>query len=113
MVRPSGPSILRAAVASPPGVARGRPMAPRDRNSIRKLLYSRPNTNFRHHWLPARMEGSVGSIPATHQSTAANHGMSLSSPAAKLPAACYHKTKDRCGGLLRGSVALLAQLSQA
>ena len=36
-VRPSGPSVVRPAAESAPGVARTRPMAPRDRESIRKV----------------------------------------------------------------------------
>ena len=38
--RPSGPSALRPAVGSAPGAARTRPMAPRDRGSIRKVAVS-------------------------------------------------------------------------
>ena len=34
---PSDPSALRPAVGSAPGAARGRPMVPRDRQSIRKM----------------------------------------------------------------------------
>ena len=37
---PSAPSTLRPAVGSAPGAARTRPMAPRDRGSIRKVALS-------------------------------------------------------------------------
>ena len=46
--RPSEPSMLAAAVGSAPGVARTRPMALRDRGSIRKVATSGPKVRFGH-----------------------------------------------------------------
>ena len=54
--RPSGPSDLRPAVGSAPGVARTRPMALRDRGSIRKVATSGPKVRFGHR-RPSGLDG--------------------------------------------------------
>ena len=60
-VRPSGPSVVRPAAESAPGVARTRPMAPRDRESIRKVAISGLDCRFGR----PRPSGLDGGCPAS------------------------------------------------
>ena len=55
-MRASRPSVLRPAVGSSPGVARTRPMALRDRGSIRKVATSGPKVRFGHR-RPSGLDG--------------------------------------------------------
>ena len=69
-VRPSGPSVVRPAVESAPGVARTRPMAPRDRESIRKVAISGLDCRFGH----PRPSGLDGGCPRASRLQACSAG---------------------------------------
>ena len=67
---PSGPSMLAAAVESAPGVARTRPMASRDRESIRKVAISGLDCRFGH----PRPSGLDGGCPRASRLQACSAG---------------------------------------
>ena len=67
---PSGPSMLAAAVESAPGVARTRPVAPRDRGSIRKVAISGLDCRFGR----PRPPGLDGGCPADSRLQACSAG---------------------------------------
>ena len=61
VTRASGPSVLRPAVGSAPGHVRTRPIAPRDRGSIRKVAISGPKDGICHRRPSGPAEGSPAS----------------------------------------------------
>ena len=87
-------------------------MAPRDRESIRKVAISGLDCRFGRP-RPSGLDGGALAPVGSRHAQPVNHGTSLSDPAATLATVSFHKVEHLCQVPLDGSDALLAQTCSA